>query len=128
MGLFISQLSVEGTRRARSSTADSASNNNSTSSGRVLSNVPPVFKSKAGGSSSSISVKIAYATMKRNGHKCEFRKLHQAFFRVGESTANVCYLTEAVKEKWGKDLVLVTADGILIEDSSGTRGVPVIDR
>ena len=114
---------MEGSRRARS---DAASTSNSTSSGsRVLSvpsTVPPIFKSKVGGSSSSISVKIAYATMKRNGTKCEFRKLHQAFIKVGESTANVSYLTEAVKEKWGKDLILVTADGMPIEDSSGTRG------
>lgn len=32
------------------------------------------------------------------------------------------YVTNAIQNKWGQDHVLVTGDGLPIEDYSGTKG------
>ena len=42
---------------------------------------------------------------------------------VVESTATVPYLSSMIQEKWGKGYVLVTIDGLRLEDSDGTRGM-----
>lgn len=121
VGLLVSEFIVEGSGRpADRSHAVGAS----TSSGRVLSmssNPPPACK-KGTGSSQSATVKVAYAVAKKVGNKLEFKKLHQAFIKVVESTANIHYLTHAARGKWGENLVLVTADGMPLEDGSGTQG------
>ena len=39
-----------------------------------------------------------------------------------QETANVNYVTKAIKETWGEDYKLVTCDGIELEDSTTTRG------
>lgn len=61
--------------------------------------------------------------MKRqpNG-KFEFTSTSQAFIDVTDSTANVHYITNVVQKRWGTDFQLVTADGLQLEDSSGTQG------
>ena len=61
--------------------------------------------------------------MKRlaNG-KCEFANHGQTFVDVTESTSNVNYIRNAVQKRWGEEYTLVTADGLEIEDSSGTQG------
>ena len=71
----------------------------------------------------TINVKVTQATMKRlpNG-KHEFTNTGQAFVDVTESTANVDYITNAIQRRWGSDYQLVTADGLQLEDSSGTQG------
>ena len=71
----------------------------------------------------SLSVKIIQASMRRlAGGKVEFGHIGQTFLDVTEATANVHYIGNAVQRKWGNEYILVTADGLQIEDSSGTQG------
>ncbi len=69
------------------------------------------------------SVKIVQASFKRlpNG-KPEFSQIGQVFIDISETTANAHYLSSVIQKKWGADHVLVTSDGLRIEDSSGTQG------
>ena len=72
--------------------------------------------------SQTVNVKVVRASMKRlaNG-KCEFANHGQTFVDVTESTSNVNYIRNAVQKRWGEEYTLVTADGLEIEDSSGTQ-------
>ena len=95
------------------------------SSSRILSlrspSTPPIFTKKGSGSSIA-NVKITQAIMKKGANnRPEFKRLHQTFVEVMDSTANI-YLSNAVREKWGSEYMLVTADGLTIDESSGTRG------
>ena len=69
------------------------------------------------------SVKIIQASMKRlaNG-KAEFAPQNKTFVDLCEATANVNYVTSVVQQKWGSDHLLVTSDGLQLDDSSGTQG------
>ena len=71
----------------------------------------------------TVNVKVVKATMKTGGGKAEFTPQTQTFVDVTESTANVNYITSAVQRKWGSQYVLVTSDGLQIEDGSGTQGM-----
>lgn len=63
------------------------------------------------------------ASMKRlSSGKCKFSHLGQTFVDVTKSTANVNYIRNVVQKRWGYNYILVTADGLEIEDSSGTQG------
>ena len=55
---------------------------------------------------------------------CEWKvcEPQQTFVDVTESTSNVNYVRNAVQKRWGEEYTLVTADGLEIEDSSGTQG------
>ena len=50
------------------------------------------------------------AAMQTPGDKPEFTQLSQAFIGITESTANVPFITSAIRAKWGGEYVLVTAD------------------
>jgi len=81
----------------------------------------PIFSAKK---SNSINVKIVQANVTKSATgKLEFHKLGQAFIDVSEVTANVYYILGVVQKKWGDDYVIVTGDGLKIEDSSGTQGM-----
>ena len=71
----------------------------------------------------SCSVKIVQASSRRlpNG-KMEFSAHNQLYIDVIEATANLNYITLAVQRQWGPEYVIVTADGLKLEDSSGTQG------
>ena len=71
----------------------------------------------------SVNVKIVKASMKPgvNGRP-EFTPVTQTFVDVTESTANTTYILNAVQRKWGAPYVIVTSDGLQIEDGSGTQG------
>ena len=60
-------------------------------------------------------------TRQANG-KFQFTSTSQAFIDATDSTANVHYITNVVQKRWGADFQLVTADGLQLEDSSGTQG------
>ena len=72
----------------------------------------------------STNVKIVQASMKRlpNG-KMEFMAQNQTFVDVTEVTANLHYVSSAIQRKWGPEYVLVTSDGLKLDDSSGTQGM-----
>uniref|UniRef100_A0A1X7UYK0 RING-type domain-containing protein n=1 Tax=Amphimedon queenslandica TaxID=400682 RepID=A0A1X7UYK0_AMPQE len=70
------------------------------------------------------TVKIIQASMKRlSTGKAEFAHQAQTFIDIRDDTANVTYPTSMVHRKWGNDYVIVTTDGLPIEDCSGTKGL-----
>ena len=70
-----------------------------------------------------MNVKIVKATMKPGANRRpDFTPLTQTFVDVTESTANTNYILNAVQRKWGAQYVIVTSDGLQIEDGSGTQG------
>ena len=44
------------------------------------------------------------------------------YVNITEDSANVPYVAEEIKEMWGDEYILCTADGLTLEDSHGTRG------
>ena len=85
---------------------------------------PPVFKStRKNEGSASFNVKIVKATMiKQPGGKVDFDKQEQIHVNIDESSANVHTITNAVQSKWGTSYVVVTGDGLPVDDSAGTQG------
>ena len=57
--------------------------------------------------------------------KVEFERLEQAHISIDDRSANVHSINNAVQSKWGSDFVVVTGDGLEVDDSSGTQGVSV---
>ena len=47
----------------------------------------------------------------------------QTYIDIGESTANLDYILTVVQRKWGGDIVIVTKNGLILEDSSATQGL-----
>lgn len=69
---------------------------------------------------STASVKVVKATIRRGATgRLVFCSNGLHYIDVTEATANVTYLS---KEHYGKEYILVTSDGLKIEDSSGTKG------
>ena len=84
----------------------------------------PIFSAKK---SNSINVKIVQANVTKSATgKLEFHKLGQAFIDVNEATANIYYISAVVQRKWGDEHIIVTGDGLKIEDSSGTQGMLIL--
>ena len=54
-----------------------------------------------------------------------FESRGQLFTSINEATATVPYLSTFIHDKW---YVLVTHDGLRLEDSDGTRGKNVFNR
>lgn len=83
----------------------------------------PSFTSRKGyNTNDSFTIKIVQA---KGQNKLSFLNEGQMFT---ENTANVPYLSNVVQEKWGmgEDYVMVTSDGLRVEDSDGTRGMPTL--
>lgn len=59
--------------------------------------------------------------------KPEFKHLGQLFVDITEATANVHYIKGVVQKKWGADHIIVTADGLQLDDSPGTQGMPYLE-
>lgn len=118
VGYFVNHFVVEGNSpRAPTPTTRAVVAGSSRMTSRGPGTVIPV------GRKSSVNVKIVQASMKKSVSGCpDFKPLGQMFIDINEATANVNYLSHAVKEKWGNEYVLVTSDAIKIEDSSGTQG------
>ena len=70
------------------------------------------------------TVKVVKAKFRRlPGGKPEFTPVGQLFVDLTDSSANIDHVLAAVKRQWGHDQVVVTADGLRIEDSAGTQGM-----
>ena len=81
----------------------------------------PIITAKK--TSEGATVKIIQASMKRlSSGKAEFTHQAQTFIDIREDTANVNNLSSMVHSKWGNDFVIVTSDGLPIEDFSETKG------
>jgi hypothetical protein len=93
----------------------------STSSTANITPNHPIFSSvkKAG----SFNLKVIQADMKRlPSGKIDFSHKSQTFVDINEENANVHHITSVIQRKWGSDYVVVTNDGWMIEDCSGTNG------
>ena len=80
--------------------------------------------SQPGTKQSTFSVKIVKANMilLANG-KVEFEQLEQVHISVDDHSANVHTVNSAIHAKWGAEFVVVTGDGLEVDDSAGTQGI-----
>lgn len=85
----------------------------------------PIFHSGQKKAQGTFNIKVVQASLKwlSNG-KPEFKHLGQLFVDITEATANVHYIEGVVQKKWGADHIIVTADGLQLDDSPGTQGMP----
>ena len=88
---------------------------------------PPTFRSVVPKASSlkgpTMSVKVIRATMKSTrAGKVEFLQDAQMHIDVNEKTANLDHVTKEMQQRWGQEYVIVTADGLQLEDCEGTQG------
>ena len=60
--------------------------------------------------------------MRFDGGKPQFERVGQVFVNITEATANLMHVLTAVREDFGEDYVVVTAEGLEVKDSSGTQG------
>lgn len=85
----------------------------------------PFFKStknNEGGHTFNVKIVKAQVTTLPNG-KPDFKRLEQMHVHIDEASANVHTITNAIKSKWGAEFVVVTADGLPVDDSAGTHGI-----
>lgn len=75
--------------------------------------------------SPSFNLKIIKAKMIKNGRKVEFKPVHQTLIELVETTANVDHILGVVQRKWDTNFILVTQDGLKLEDAPGTQGTYV---
>ena len=54
----------------------------------------------------------------------EFKSENQTYVTVTEETANLDYVSQAVQRKWGSHYVLVTSDGLKLDNSA--QGIYVL--
>ena len=85
----------------------------------------PIFSSRKGSNlTDSFTLKIIQAgVVHGQNNKISFVNHSQMFTTIVESTATVPYLSSMIQDKWGEGYVLVTSDGLRLEDSDGTRGM-----
>ena len=67
----------------------------------------------------SFSFKVIKADVHRIGKKIDFQPQSQIFIDLVDSTANV---DGVVQRRWGSDYILVTQDGLQLEESPATQG------
>ena len=83
----------------------------------------PFYKPIGYKKETTFNVKVVRANMtKLSNGKVEFERLEQTHISLNEHTANVNTVTNAVQSKWGGDYVVVTGDGLPVDDSEGTHG------
>ena len=71
----------------------------------------------------SFSLKMLKATMIRRGRgKVEFTPSSQTYIDLVDTTANLEHIMAVLHRRWGSDYVLVTSDGLELEDSPATQG------
>ena len=58
-----------------------------------------------------------------SGGKPRFQPVGQMYVPVHETTANVPHVLSAVQQEFGQSYIIVTADGIELQDSPGTQGI-----
>ncbi len=80
------------------------------------------FNSHVKSKTCSARITKAFQKVMVNG-KTDLLKLEQTFIDLTEETANVNFVNDAIQNRWGKEFVVCTSDGLPIEDSSGTTGM-----
>ena len=69
------------------------------------------------------NLKIIKTTVIKTGKKVEFKPVHQTFIELVEDTVNVDHILDVVQRKWGTNHILVTQDGLKLEEAPGTQGM-----
>lgn len=69
------------------------------------------------------TVKITKASINRMSGRVGKEFEAQIFIDIREDTANVTYLNSMIQSKWGSNYVIVTSDGLPIEDCAATKGM-----
>ena len=82
---------------------------------------PPTCSRK---SETRYNIKVVKAQLRRDNDQKPILIVlaEQEFVSVTESTANVPYINSVLQSKFGADFVVVTSDGLKVEDSSSTQG------
>ena len=96
------------------------------SSGTItVSTTPPVpFRSVIHSGKKGISVKIVQAHLSfTSGGKPRFQPMGLMYMSVHETTAHVLHVLSAVQQEFGQSYIIVTADGIEMQDSPDTQGI-----
>ena len=123
----VERLIVEGTATVQgpSSASSGVQVVTPVATGCTSSNRP--FYSSNQKKSQTFNIKVVQASLKwlPNGRP-EFKQLGQSFVDITEATANVQHVQSVVQGRWGPDYILVTADGVQLDDSPGTKGMLLI--
>ena len=99
------------------STPAAASSATPTTHGQHFLSSSPFFRSIiAPKRTPSFNLKVVKGKMHRNGRKIEFQPVHQIFIKLVDSTANVEHILAIIRRRWGPDHILVTQDGLPLED------------
>ena len=132
-GMYGATLTVEGPTLPLSSTPRLSVSSTAHSSGVGASAsynsnpTLPIFKSvipkHSGSKEPTVNIKIIRAKMEssRSG-KIEFTQEAQMHLDIAESRANVKHIMKEVQQRWGEEYVIVTVDGLELEDCEGTQG------
>jgi len=57
----------------------------------------------------------------KRGGKPSFVCTGEIYLELSAATANVCYVSEAVRNQWGSDHTIVSIEGLEIEDCVATQ-------
>ena len=92
---------------------------------------PPIYRSvTAPKKAPVVTIKVVKAKMKLSKRGStgnpEFDSLSQMYVELTEATANITHVTELVRNQWGTEYTVVSAEGIEIADSTATQGKLVI--
>lgn len=114
VGVTIFSIVVEGSQhnvRPRNQTTSAVVSMPGPSSGNR-----PIFSTKK---EVSVKVQVVQATLKKSlSGKVDFTSENQTYVTVTEGTANLDYVSQAIQQKWGSQYVLVTSDGLKLNDST----------
>jgi len=70
----------------------------------------------------SFNIKVTKATMTKSPKgKPEFNPTGQMYIELLDSTANIEHVLEKIQQKWGGNHMVVTSDGLQLEDSRHQR-------
>lgn len=85
---------------------------------------PPLFRSvTAPRCGATFSLKVVKATLHQKARaKPDFQPMSQLYIELTEATAHLDHILEAIRKRWGPEYILVTSDGIELEDSPATQG------
>lgn len=73
--------------------------------------------------SQTYRLKVRKARLDKQGKRVSFDKVgNVVYVEIRESSANIVFILKEVKSKCGSDYIVVTADGLEVKDSSGSRG------
>jgi len=67
--------------------------------------------------------KIIESEMTRNRRKPEVYYQQKPFMEINDTTANFEHILGVVRGRWGQEYVLVTQDGLMLEESPATQGI-----